>query len=222
MNLPKQIINLLGAVLAVAILIAGGALIALPMYGGAQATEAGTRTVAQTNDIYDIQVSQLAAEAESIDETTADVAALRAEIAKIPQLDDVYELVITAAQDTAAVIVRVSAADAETWIPRSGLDPAGQAVEVEPAAEPDAEAEIPAGDSAEPPADPASESAVDTAESPQRQVPVTIEVAIADAAAAAEFIDALGMGPRLLLPIDGTFADGTLTVTALAFIQTED
>jgi hypothetical protein len=53
-------------------------------------------------------------------------------------------------------------------------------------------------------------------------VPLTIVVELADASQAAAFIDALGRGPRLLAPIDGTLDDGTLTVTALAFIRTEE
>jgi hypothetical protein len=39
---------------------------------------------------------------------------------------------------------------------------------------------------------------------------------------AAAFMDALGRGPRLLSPTNGTLTDGTLTVSALAFIRTGD
>jgi hypothetical protein len=51
---------------------------------------------------------------------------------------------------------------------------------------------------------------------------VTIRVAVPSAEAAAAFMDALGRGPRLLLPIDGTLDGPTLTVTALALVRTED
>ncbi len=36
------------------------------------------------------------------------------------------------------------------------------------------------------------------------------------------FVDALGAGPRLISPIDATLDDGTLTVTVLTFMRTED
>jgi Tfp pilus assembly protein PilO len=88
MNIPKQLINLLGAVVVIGVVVAGLALIALPMYGSSQTTDASARTVAQTNDVYDIQVQTLAAERERMDEITTDLASLRRQIAAIPQLDD--------------------------------------------------------------------------------------------------------------------------------------
>ena len=70
----------------------------------------------------------------------------------------------------------------------------------------------------------AGETSTETepAVSPQQQIPVTITVQVTDARSAAAFIDALSRGPRLLATIDGTLEEGTLTVTALALVRTED
>nr|BFF11077.1 hypothetical protein GCM10025699_23800 [Microbacterium flavescens] len=125
----------------------------------------------------------------------------------------------------------MSVADAEPWMPRTGLagdDDAGTAPveEAAPAPEGDeaegdtAESTDPA-DASETAADPAAE-AVAEAVSPQQQIPVTITVQVPDARSAAAFMDALGRGPRLLAPIDGTLEEGTLTVTALALVRTKD
>jgi hypothetical protein len=229
MNIPKQLINLLGAVVVIGVVVAGIALIALPMYGSSQTTDASARTVAQTNDVYDIQVQTLAAERERMDEITADLASLRRQIAAIPQLDDVFEIVIASAADTGATITSVTASDPEPWAPRGAApdDPTATApadesatADAEPTEpvvpEPSATETDAADVAATAPTDGATEPA------PSQQVPLTIVVELADASQAAAFIDALGRGPRLLAPIDGTLADGTLTVTALAFIRTED
>ena len=228
MNIPKQLINLLGAVVVIGVVVAGIALIALPMYGSSQTTDASARTVAQTNDVYDIQVQTLAAESERMDEITADLAGLRRQIAAIPQLDDVFEIVIASAADTGATITSVSAGDPEAWAPRGAVpdDPTATApVDVDEgsatAATASAESEptVPETDAADAATSPTDSA---TAPSPSQQVPLTIVVELADASQAAAFIDALGRGPRLLAPIDGALDDGTLTVTALAFIRTED
>ncbi|WP_127818312.1 hypothetical protein [Microbacterium sp. CPCC 204701] len=228
MNLPKQLINLLGVVVVIAVLVAGIALIALPMYGSSQTTDASARAVAQTNEIYDVQVQTLSAERDRMDEVTAGLADLRRQIAAIPQLDDVFEIVIASAAEVGGTITSVSAGDPEAWSARGTADDgaAAGAPAAEPAApgsEPTATA--PAADAGTDVATGSTSAPDDTApagESPWQQVPLTIVVEVGDASQASAFVDALGRGPRLIAPIDGTLADGTLTVTALAFIHTEE
>lgn len=229
MNIPKQLINLLGVVVVIAVLVAGIALIALPMYGSSQTTDASARSVAQTNDIYDIQVLTLSAARDRMDEVTAALADLRRQIAAIPQLDDVFEIVIASAAEVGGTITSVSAGDPEPWSAR------GTAGEDAEAAVPAPESATPETESSEttPAADAGTAAATGSAstpdagtapagESPWQQVTLTIVVELGDASQASALIDALGRGPRLIAPIDGTFADGTLTVTALAFIRTEE
>lgn len=236
MKIPAQLVNLLGIVVVAAILLAGVALIALPLYGQAQATDSETRTVSQTNDVYAAQVAQLQADADRMPQISAGVETLRRGIPVAPQLDDVLELVESAATDTGAVVVSTVMTELGPWTPRTdigtilGEEGATATAPVEPSAaeeSPDAAAAAPDTTAAEqPPADPSTESGSD-APSPQQQVTATIEVEVTDAAQAAAFIDALGAGPRLLgiassvlTPADDSAL--TLTVTAYAFLRTEN
>lgn len=229
MNIPKQLINLLGVVVVIAVLVAGIALIALPMYGSSQTTDASARAVAQTNEIYDIQVQTLSAERDRMDEVTAGLADLRRQIAAIPQLDDVFEIVIASAAEVGGTITSVSAGDPEAWTARGTADDGAAAAAPTPeSATPEAETSsesTPAADggtAAATDSTSAPDASAPAGESPWQQVPLTIVVDLGDASQASAFIDALGRGPRLIAPIDGTLGDGTLTVTALAFIRTEE
>lgn len=214
MNSTKQLINLAGLVLVVAIVVAGIALLALPMYSQAQTIDGQTRTVAQTNAIYETQVAQLSAANDRIDEIDANLAELRDEIAAAPQLDDVFELINAAAERTEVTIETVAVADPEDFIARTTVveEAAAPAATTDTAENAAAETEAPAETTAAPVEGP----------SLQRQVIITIDVKTDDPEAAARFIDELGRGPRLIAPIDGTYVDGeTLTATVLAFIRTE-
>lgn len=227
MNAPKQMINLLGLVVVVALLVAGMTLLAVPLYSSAGTIDGDARNVAQTNGLYEVRVAGLTDANNRIDEITSEVTALRREIAATPQLDDVMLIVVGAAESAGVSIEGVSAADPEPWMPRTGLgtddEAAAQAPVDDPAAEP-ADGEAPAEDGTAPAEDaataPTAEAAAEA--SPQKQVPLTITVNAPDARSAAAFMDALGRGPRLLLPIDGTLEGPVLTVTALAFIRSEE
>lgn len=230
MNIPKQFINILGAVVIVAILIAGIALVALPLYGQAQTTDASTKTVDQSNTVYDVQVTKLRADEARMPEISANVANLRKEIAARPQLDDVFEIVDAAAAASDASVVSIVASDPVAWSERTAVgvvpgealpDPNATEAPSEDAA---ATAEADAGAEAEPAPEPTTATPVEIPA--QQQVPVVISVDVEDPARATAFLDALADGARLigietsvLESEDGNF---TLTVNALAFVRTED
>lgn len=225
--MPRQMINLIGIVVVAGLVFAGTMLVVLPVYGSARTTETGARDVAQTNDTYQLSIDRLAEAAERIDEISADVAELRRGIPASSRLDDVMQIVVEAAAATGAEIEGFAATEPETWTPRTGLgtDDAGSAPADDPAtgADGSADAAAPEAAATEAPdgqSPPLEET--DAAASPQRQIPVTITVAVPSAEVAAAFLDALGRGPRLLLSIDGTFDETTLAVTALALVRTED
>lgn len=233
MNIPRQLLNLLGAVVVIAIVVLGVTLVALPTYGTAQATDASTRDVAQTNDIYAMQVAQLSAEEKRIGEIDAEVAQLRQQITDIRKIDDVIEIVILAAVANGAAVESVTVGDVEAWQPRvdvSAEDAADQATASDPSAVVEAQDTAPA-ESAEP-AEGTEEATTEEAtaeepvpapdgeDSPQRQIPITLEVKVDSAAAAAAFMDSLGAGPRLLAITSGKFDAGTLLVTAYALMRT--
>ncbi|WP_298942934.1 hypothetical protein [uncultured Microbacterium sp.] len=255
MTLNKQLINLLGILVAVIVLVAGLALIALPMYSQAQTINANATTVAQTNAVYQAQIDGLSAANERIEEIDQSLANLRTQIAAAPQLDDVYEIIGATAQQADVRIESIAAEESAPFIARTALDAEGNAVVAEPEPEP-----APVEDGAAPAAETEVEEPVapepTTAEdAPQRQVLVTITIdvaqpyalpaaaegeaadpaaletetdpaavradATAQAQKAAAFVDALGVGPRLLAPINVEYTGGKLTISVLAFIRTE-
>jgi type II secretory pathway pseudopilin PulG len=231
MKIPKQLINLLGIVVLVVVLVGGIALGALPFFGNAQDSADSTRTVEQTNGIYEIQLAQLQSDAARIDEIDANLAALRSQIAAAPFLDDVQEIVIDAAEDSEAAVVSVVASDSVPWVPRTWVGETAPTGDAAPAPEPapeeepadaDAATDTDAGTTEAEPAAPV----VEEEEPAQQQIPLVIEVQVEDGAQAADFLEELGRGPRLIGIQTTTLtddADGskTLTVSALAFIRTD-
>ncbi len=222
MNLNKQFINVIGAVVILAVMVAGVALIALPMWSQSQATDASTRTVAQTNTVYQAQIDQLTAAEARIDQIDAHLTELRTEIAPFTRLDDAFDLIITAADERDLVLESINAAEPEPFVPRTSLT--GEPAEAAPPASTDAsaapaDAETPT-DAA--PAETAPEPTTPDEASPQQQVALTITVPVPDAKTATAFVDDLRAGPRLISIIDATLTDGVLTVTALTYIRTED
>lgn len=220
MNSNRQLVNLVGILLVVAILVAGVALVALPMYAQSQTIDANTVTVEQTNAIYEAQIAQLAAADEQIDAVDADLAALRTAIPAKTSLDDVFEIIAAASDRAHVTINTIKVVDPEDWMPRTGVETDPEAAAAAEAA-PDADAATdPTTDDGSAPEGTATEEQIGP--KPQQQLTVTIEVEVADAQAAMAFVDALGSGKRLIAPIDATLDDGTLTVTVLTFFRTED
>ncbi|WP_282836764.1 hypothetical protein [Microbacterium flavum] len=247
MTLNRQLITLAGVLVAAVVLALGLALIAAPMFSQAQALDANTRQVTQTNATYQAQIDALSLAEKNIADTDAAVATLRTQIAAIPALDDIYEIVGAVAQSQDVRIESITAEDPAPFVPRDTLDADGTAVAAPtptPAASPSEDGEDAAATAPAPPSS--------AADAPQQQVSVKIVVDLsqpyalpaadaappalddaADPAAvraaateramkAAAFVDALGKGPRLVAPVDVAYADSTLTVQLLTFIRTED
>ncbi len=262
MNANKQLINLAGILIVVVLLVAGIALIALPMYGQSRAIDDQTRTVAGSNTVYEQQIAILSEASERVDEIDQALASLREQIAATPQLDDVLELVTSSARNLDLRVVSVSADDPEPWLPRDRIDEEGNAVVAEaepapaaattdtPATEEDASAETADSGDGTSTGDETTPTPEQTA-SPQRQLLLTVTIDLtlpfaleaddaadqgassdasepdaadvaARAAKAADFVDALGKGPRLMSPIDVAYTDGKLVVSALTYFRTED
>jgi hypothetical protein len=240
MKIPAQLVNLLGIVVTAAILVAGVALLALPIYGQSQTTESEARTVAQTNEVYATQVSALEKDAKRLPDILATVGNLQTGIPPQPKLDDVHELVNTAAGEAGAVVVSVTVTGPDAWTPRTQIGqlpgtttaPAPSAAAV-PGAEADASTDAsaaPATDAAAGAdgAAPADSAAGEGAEaSPQQQVTATITVEVPDASSAAAFLQVLRGGPRLIGVDRAVLTDADdgaleLVVTAFAFVRAEN
>lgn len=196
MTLNKQLINLLGILLAVVVLVAGLALIAYPMFAQAQTLDKNTSTVAQTNAVYQTQIDALSAAEAKSDELDANLAALRQQIAATPKLDDVYEIVDDAAKKADVRVENVTAADPTAWTARTAVDAAGNPIEATPvpaatdaATDTTTDASTSTDAAAQTPATPAA-----SGDSPQQQVTLTVtidmtlpyEVADADSASSSD------------------------------------
>ncbi|MCT9821616.1 hypothetical protein N3K63_15120 [Microbacterium sp. W1N] len=225
MTLNKQLINLLGILVVVGILIAGIALIAVPMVGQAQTTASQTATVEQTNAVYEAQIAQLTAAQADQAQLDADTAALRAEIPASTQFDDVFEIAINAAVTHQLTIQSVTMAEPAPWVPRTSVADDGTAAPAEPAPATDAPAEDAAGegtaDAAGDAGTGAAAPAADPASTPRQQAVATITVPAPDFEAATAFVDSLQDGLRLLNPVNFEYTGGILTVTVNTFIRTD-
>ena len=175
MTVNKQLINLLGILSVMVIAVLGVVLIAMPLYTQAQATDANATRIDQTNAVYQAQIDGLTVAEARLDEIDADLAELRAEIAATPSLDDVYEIITAAAQQSDVRIESITADSVQPWIARTQLDENGEVVAVSPAETPDdSDGETgtettDGGAATEPP----SAAAAGTEASPQQQVLLT-------------------------------------------------
>lgn len=225
--MPKQLINIVGLVVCLGILALAIALVAVPMYLQSLTTNAEASQVAQTNDIYQIQVDGLAAESERMDEIDESVASLRAEIPATNRLDDVFELIAQSAAATDVDLLTATAGLDTPFAVRTEALALGEVPEVtapvaaDPAADP--AGENPAAEATPPPA---SSSAPVAASDGRVQVDFAITVTASDLNSVTGFLDALRSGPRLLSSIQsivtptGTGFD--VTVSALTFVLPEE
>jgi hypothetical protein len=146
----------------------------------------------------------------------------------------VFEIAIQAAATTKSTITAMTAADVEPFAPRTAVDETGKAAAPKPApAETPAATDTSAsGATATDGAATPSAAAAKPAADGRTEAPFTITVTVPSPAAAAQFLDDLRKGPRLIAithsVLTGTAALGssdatyTLTVDALAFIHTAD
>ncbi len=234
--MSRRILNGIGAIVVVILFVAGIAFVAVPIVLDAVATSASTIAVAGANAQAQAQVAALREDEARRGEITARVDALRAEIPAAPHSDEVFDIVSQAATATGATVVSVVAAAAVPWTPRTQPSGGEEGSETGDGTSGDAEAD-PSGD---PPGDQdvdaSGDQSVDgtagagpeggepTADDDHSQVPYTIQVRLEDPATAAQFMDALRIGPRLLGIVNSTLLPDSggllLTVSALAFVRT--
>jgi hypothetical protein len=230
MTLPKQLINLLGFVIVIAVLAIGGALVAAPLYTQSLSIDGDTARVAQTNAQYSAQVQSLSAAKKRLATTEKDVAALRAELTSAPDRDDVFELVTKAAAHADATVTTVTAGDVVPFAARASVGDDGAAA---PAPETNADATTDASTDAAAAASTTTGASATAPPAPaddRQQASFTITVDVPSPAKAAQFLDGLRAGPRLVAithsalsessgGADETAAAYQLTVDALAFIS---
>ncbi|WP_442575424.1 hypothetical protein ACSBPH_16650 [Microbacterium sp. F51-2R] len=226
--MPRSLINLIGAVVMVAVLALGIFLVAVPV--GLQALDVvgQTATVANTNAVYQAQVDNLTEQQKHLDAIQASVAGLQAQITPANDLDDVFELVATAADGAGVAITGITAGDPIAFVEREGataIDETTQATAAQQAAE---------ASTSDPAATPAptdgsgsdSSSAVQSsgAAGPvgRTQVDFSVNVTADSLDQVVAFLDGLRGGPRLLGQVQTTVSStGTgfdVTLSALTFV----
>ena len=232
MNLPKQFLNLIGGIAVLAVVTAGVLLLALPLFSQSTATANDAVLVAQSNTAYETQIVSLREREADMDEIEDRVAELRRQIPAEPLLDDVFEVVATAAQTAGVGVLTLTVGDTSAWTPRAALTPESLLTSDEaPVAETAPVTPEGTTDGAVPAdgtGDATDTATTDTAAiaDPQTQVAFTITVTAPSPAQAERFIDALGEGARLIGIVHSALTSGTdsydLTVNALAFVRTEN
>lgn len=217
-NMSRGLISALGALIAVVLVAAGVFLVALPIYLSATGVHGQADAAAATNDQLQVRVDALAAQAKDTTQLTQAVAQLRAQIPSAAGVDQLVDLVTTAASAAGVTITSITPSPAVAFAPRTSEVAAADAANTATAGS--------AGSSATTPATGTTAAPVG-----RLQVPIAITVTAKDAAQAASFLDALRAGPRLLAIVGtsatetgtGSSTGGALTVTvsALAFAETE-
>ena len=230
---PKQLINLIGALVVIAALAAGVLLIGLPTYLGSMRIAADADRVATDNTIFRAQADALLAERSSSSRVAAEVSALREQIPATPLHDDIFELVVEAALANGVTVVRVAAEEPAAFTPQTGPlsateDGSVTTAEAPPTAATESESQEDAaagdtgsGETAAAPADPEVPVAAS-----QQAIPFVIEVESPTVASTTGFLDALKKGPRLLAIVHALQETeegqpSRLTVNALSFLRTE-
>jgi hypothetical protein len=212
----KQLVNLIGGAAALAIVILGVVVFAVPLYSTASTTNGEANRVASQNDTQQAVLDGLAAQAADTTELDADVDELRAEIPRTAHLDDVLYLAVQAAQAHGGTVTALTKGDATAFAARTAEVEASASGGTAPApAASDASASGSASGDAS--ADPAATGADEAT-----QTPVTVTIDAPDVAAATQILDALRAGPRLVAVQQGavtTKPEGGVTLTAalLAF-----
>ncbi|MDL9981379.1 hypothetical protein [Microbacterium candidum] len=237
--MPKQLINLIGILVAVAVLALGIFLVAMPLATQALGTLASADQVDQTNKLYQAQVDALTKAKENKAETDAAVAELRAQIPAVPHLDDVFALVGRAAQSSGVTITSIAAGTPAAFVPPVGAQANGQPAPV-PAPSPSATASGIVGqaqnDRDQSNAQTAQENAATGAaagttaqpaapapSTTRTQIGFTITVTAVNLDQITAFLDALREGPRLLSNVSSVVAQNNgsaqASVNALTFVD---
>lgn len=237
--MPKQLINLIGILVSVAVLAIGIFLLALPLVTQSFATDAQTQQVSQTNKLYQAQVDSLTKAQQNKDQTAAAVAELRTQIPATPKLQGVFDLVGSASVSSGVTITSVTAGTPAAFVARTDAATLGEQKSTPapaPSPSPTATAGGPVGQAQQVAGEANAQTAQTNAAlgtggaagstaagSTRTQIDFAITVTGKDINQITAFLDALRAGPRLLSNITSTVsASGNglqASVTALTFVD---
>lgn len=200
--MTKQLISIIGGVICGAILLLAIVFGVAPQVSAAFSTFGQAAQVDQTNAAYQAEITHLQTEKQNLDETKLNVAKLHVQIPATAKLNNAFEVISKAATAAHATVTSITAGDPAVYVAKEAPTQAGLPTP----------APTPARTAAPKPGSP---------EAGRTQYPVAIVVVVKDAGAAAEFLDGLRAGPRLLANITSTAvqqpAGIQLQVAAMAF-----
>lgn len=192
MNIPKNLLNLIGIALVAGILIAGITLIALPAYLRSNEIHSERDQAAAANNAQQAQVEALRQQAKELAQMEAEVTQLRGQIPASPVLDSALEVAVKAARTADVSLVSMTSEDAADFVEADGTDP---------------------DDAAAPAADATPTEGATT--SPTRQIRLVFTVEASKTSDIPEFLDGLRVGPRLIriVKVETTTASNKVSAT---------
>ncbi|MGN8025418.1 hypothetical protein [Microbacterium sp. 22242] len=246
--MTKSLINLIGALITVAVVALAVVFGALPLLGQTFTAFGDTAQAGATNTAYEAQISTLQKQKARKGEIDAAVQDLRAQIPAVPDLDRAFDLIAESAQGSGVVITSIvreglapyaprtapvpagpaaAAAKAQTAPqptpqPTSGSDPVGQAKSTAAQASADASQASPAAGANGGSAAGGSAGSGATAVDGREQIPLTVTATAADLTAVQSFLDGLRGSGRLLgvdkVTVQGANGSLTVNLALLAFV----
>ncbi|GAA2883390.1 hypothetical protein [Microbacterium esteraromaticum] len=234
--MTKQLITLIGALVAAAVLAAAVLVGVVPLVGGVFTAAGQRQQVETTNAGYEAQIADLTAQNERLDEIESGVEQLRAQIPDGELLNQVFDRISRAGTSAGVEITGVSRGDLAPYAARTGTTggadapgaPAEPAEQTETGTPIDDAAEVaddaaaaatPEGAAAE-----GTDAATPAATEPSRQqVELTIRASATDISSAFAFLDGLRAGPRGIA-IDSVTTTRTaetfdMQITVIAFLH---
>ncbi|MBA3019999.1 hypothetical protein [Propionicimonas sp.] len=198
MEMPRRLINLIGAAVVVIIIVAGTLLVAAPLFSSAVEVSTQAAVAQKANEVMRELLSKRVEQNAKLGELNTQLATLRGEIPADSELRDASALVSAAAKASGARVQSITFGEPKVFVAPTG---GGMSTDGKPNAK--------------------QENA--DANTPTVQIPVTFEAEVSSASQAAAFVDGLRAGPRQLQVVEAVSSPTnnakrfTVTVDALVF-----
>lgn len=198
MEMPRRLINLIGAAVVVIIIVAGTLLVAAPLFSSAAEASTHAASAAKSNEMMRDLLKKRVEQNAELGELQTRLTTLRGEIPAEWELRDASALVSAAATASGARVQAITFGEPKVFVAPVG---GGMGTDGQPKAK--------------------QENA--DAATPTVQIPVTFEAEVSSATQAAAFVDGLRAGPRQLQVVEAVSSPTnnakrfTVTVDALVF-----
>lgn len=223
--MTKQLVNLVGALVSIAVLAAGVFLLALPQFTSAQQLNASAASVEQSNGTQQAVLDALNTQAADMTTLDAEVAELREVIPTSVRADDIVLIAAEAAAAYGGALTTVTVGETTPFAPRA-MEAAVDDASAEAAVEGESTGDAAPADAAPADAAPATTPTDGAPADGPQQVTLELTMTTPGVASATAAIDALRNGPRAVAITQAgisTADDGvvTATVSVLTFYDAD-